>query len=548
VFWGYFLVSLFLTAFGQSQWVPGCGALAASFGIALFWRSMLLIQGRKKQFFLSSFWFAAVQSVQLSWMASTDYMGPLIFAVYFFLCIAIGCQFGLLSLFLVRCLQDSGKRVWISWMAIGGVWVWMEWSRQFFLSGFTWNPIGFALADLTPSLQMASLCGIYGLSFWVIVTNLAALRLLVARKGRHAAIWAVFALFPYLFGWGYQVAGEKKSGPLSFSAALVQTALLPEQKEFFSDRPEVCIAPLDQWERVFRFFDRGKKIDLIVLPEAAFPYGAYRLRYPLEYVKTIWEIHFGRGSAADFPPLAAPYARFFEEMDFWKVNNAFLAQALSNHFQAHVIIGLDDQDVSAGEKYNAAFHFYPEGKSPERYEKRVLVPVSEYIPFQGWKGLSNYIVSEFGIDDSFNPGKEAKIFNASVPVGVSICVEETYSGLVRDLRLKGAEMFVNVSNDVWFPGSRLPQHHFQHARVRSVENGVPALRCCNTGVTGGIDCFGRPTDLLLASEKQAGILYLDFPKQSIQTLYTLWGDGAILGIGLASFVFFLFPKRKKKLP
>jgi LPXTG-motif cell wall-anchored protein len=53
---------------------------------------------------------------------------------------------------------------------------------------------------------------------------------------------------------------------------------------------------------------------------------------------------------------------------------------------------------------------------------------------------------------------------------------------------------------------------------------------------------------LLASEKQAGILYLDFPKQSIQTLYTLWGDGAILGIGLASFVFFLFPKRKKKLP
>lgn len=548
MFWGFLLTGFFFTAFGQSHWVSGGGALAGAFGIALFWRSMLMTPKRKNQFFLAAVWFAAVQAVQLSWLASTEYMGPLIIAVYVFLCAAIGCQFGLLSLFVSTCMQTAKKRVWLSWMAIAGVWIWMEWIRQFFLSGFTWNPIGFALADSTLSLQMASLFGIYGLSFWVILTNLAALKALLEKRKRTTAIWAALALFPYLFGSVYQAGLEKKSEAPFFSAALVQTALLPEQKEFSSERPEAFVPPLDQWERVFRMFERGKKVDLIVLPEGAFPYGAHRFRYALNYVKTIWEMHFGRGSSADFPPLAEPYAQFIEELDLWKVNNAFLAQALANHFQTPVIIGLDDHDDSSGKKYNAAFRFIPSGREPERCEKRVLVPVGEYIPLEEWKALSDYVATAFGIGDSFHPGRDVKVFEGPLPIGVSICVEETYSALVRDLRLKGAQLFVNVSNDVWFPRSRLPEHHFQHARVRSVENGVPTLRSCNTGVTGGIDCFGRPASLFPSSDDQAGILYLSLPVQSHRTLYTLCGDGAVLGIGLASFVFFLLPGRKKKLP
>ena len=48
----------------------------------------------------------------------------------------------------------------------------MEWIRLFFLTGFPWNPIGLALTTNDYSVQIASFSGIYGLSFWIILTNI----------------------------------------------------------------------------------------------------------------------------------------------------------------------------------------------------------------------------------------------------------------------------------------------------------------------------------------------------------------------------------------
>ncbi len=557
-FWGYLSISFLIAAFGHPAWVHGLGILASSIGFALFWKAMLQIPSSAGRFFLSMAWFGLVQSVQISWLSSTDYMGPLILVVYFFLCVGLGAQFGLLSSLLS--VWGTGRGTgWLTGFALAGCWVILEWIRVFFMTGFTWNPVGLALADYSSSLQWASVFGVYGLSFWVILTNLWALKLLSGmEKGRFrnfwkkskkkAGVWCGMAVFPYFFGVVHQTWVEWRH-PLSstsFSVALVQTALLPEEKDFVSDRSTAFIPPLDQWERVLVFLDPEKEVDLIVLPEAAFPFGAYRFNYPYELAKLAWERNFGKDSAKDFPPLQLPFAS--KSMNGWKVNNAFLTQALSNHFNADVIIGLDDVDLEEGKKYNAAFHFTPQGSRPDRCEKRVLVPVGEYIPLEHWQAISGFVAEQFGIGDSFHPGTETKIFNASIPIGVSICLEETYSMLIRDLRLKGAELFVNVSNDVWFPRSQLPQHQFLHARTRSVENGVYTVRSCNTGVTGGIDCFGRPIDSLPVSEMTAGVLYLDFPMRSYQTFYLFWGDSAILGISSAFLVLQLLFFRKKKLP
>lgn len=557
-FWGSIIVSFLIVAFGHPAWISGAGILASTVGFALFWKAMLQIPSPAKRFFLSMGWFASVQTIQLSWLATTDYMGPLILLVYLFLCAAIGAQFGLLSSLLG--LWTSGKKIpWLACLSLSGCWVLLEWARLFFMTGFTWNPVGLALAGSSYSLQFASIFGIYGLSFWVIFTNLSVLKLISAvdkgkfktvfvKARKKIAVCCALAVFPYLWGIAQQSWVEWTHPPASnsISVALVQTGLLPEEKDFFQDRSIAFVPPLDQWERVFVFLDSEKKMDLIVLPEAAFPFGAFRFNYPLELVKSAWERNFGKGSLKDFPSLELPFASKIASR--WMVNNAFLTQSLSNHFGADVIIGLDDQDLEGNKKYNAAFHFHPQGKWPERYEKRTLVPVSEYIPLQQWEWISRFISDQFGIGDSFYPGDEAKIFRTPVPIGVSICVEETYSGLIRELRLKGAHLFVNVSNDVWFPRSQLPQHHFQHARVRSAENGVYTLRACNTGVTGGIDCFGRPLDLFPVSENDAGVLYLSFPIRFFQTFYTQWGDWAILGISIAFLSLQLIFIRKKKLP
>ncbi len=508
---------------------------------------MLQWPRERDRFWLAVLWFGCVQGVQLSWMTSTLYMGPLILLVYLFLLVGLGIQFGVLSL-----LIAPGRPVDFPLCLAGaGCWALFEWMRLFILTGFTWNPVGLALAGSVHSLQLAAIWGVYGLSFWVILVNLVALRAFFLEKSKkNLCLWAALALAPYLFGALYEAWVERASPSNKIlSVALVQTGLLPEQKEFQKNRESAFVPALRQWQRILdQLKTQGQKIDLIVLPEAAFPLGAYRDEYPLADIKQIWEESFDADSWSDFPALQAPFASSsrWGGRVYWKGNNTFLAQALANHFQADVIVGLDDRDLEKNLKYNAAFHFHPQGLSPARSEKRVLVPVSEYVPFPNWTFLTLFLQEQFGIGDSFNPGMEAKIFETPLPLGVSICVEEIYSHLVRDLRLKGAELLITISNDVWFPSSRLPIQHFHHGRVRAAENGVYIVRSSNTGITGGIDPFGRVLSLLEPSEKEGSVLYLSLPLHSHKTLYTWWGDYAILIISSTALLW-LWVRRKKKL-
>jgi apolipoprotein N-acyltransferase len=104
---------------------------------------------------------------------------------------------------------------------------------------------------------------------------------------------------------------------------------------------------------------------------------------------------------------------------------------------------------------------------------------------------------------------------------------------MRKSRLKGAEMFVNLTNDGWYPDSRLGKQHFDHARVRTVENGVPLVRACNSGFTAAIDCLGRVVTHL-SEERRPGLLVAHVPTYHFTTLYSCVGD---LGIVTLCVVF-----------
>ena len=69
------------------------------------------------------------------------------------------------------------------------------------------------------------------------------------------------------------------------------------------------------------------------------------------------------------------------------MNNLFWAQAVANHYGSEVVLGLDDSDEEKGEHFNAAFHVMPHKHAINRYEKRVLLPLAEYLPFSFLKPL-----------------------------------------------------------------------------------------------------------------------------------------------------------------
>lgn len=529
--WFCVALSFFLVAFGQPATIPYLGVFSAVCGFALFWWAMIQFSGR---FWLSVFWFASVQAVQLFWMASPHYMGWMILVVYGGLVFCLGVQFGLLAFF----FREAKSFTISKGLAVAGAWVLLEWSRLFVLSGFPFNPVGLSLTD-SIAVQWAALGGVFGLSFWVIWVNVLCFNAFLLRRLKPTLLFISMALLPYFFGGIHPLLISKwMTPPKEIKVALLQTALLPEQRSYTSVDPKSYIHPLDQWQRVWDLLPANLSFDLIVLPEAAFPYGASRPLLSYERVKKAWIEQYGVKAIADFPPLEAPYAYLTEGNGrmFAKVSHLFIAQSLSNHLKADLILGLDDEDAHG--KYNAAFHIQPRKKIC-RYEKRILVPVSEYLPLENIDFLSAFYAKEYNIFDSLSAGKEAKIFSSFVPIGPSVCYEEIFGYAMRQMRLRGAQLFVNVTNDVWYPGTQLPWQHFHHARIRAVENGVYLLRACNTGVTGGVDCFGRMLSCLPVSDHRAGLLGLTLSISSYPTLYTICGDLLFVFLSL----FFLLRNR-----
>lgn len=554
-----FLISWLVVAFGQPAWIPLLGLLASVAGFALFWRMLVTLPTKTQRFFTAMGWFILVQLIQLSWMTSIKYVGGVILLVYFFLAFWWGLQFAVLSLFIPK----EGTISFIKILFISSLWTLLEWSRLHVFSGFSWNPVGLALTGNIYSLQVVSITGIFGLSFLVIFTNLIFFNLSLFLKNgvshpvvrKYSSCFALFIALPYLYGGihiRFHDAGMKKTDE-SLAIAAVQTGLLPDQKNSMREiNNREPLMPWEQWLRILKVLAplKNQTIDLILLPEGAVSYAANAPIYPFEYVKEAFKDVLNQEGLQFLPPLVFPFAQVVrdEQEHFrWAVTNGYWAQAIANYFEADLIAGFEDYESTAlsTKSYQAAHYFQPNKISSERYEKRVLVPVGEYIPFE-WSAWFKKMAARYGITASFCPGREAKTFNGKFSMGVSICYEETYGGLMRENKLLGASFLVNLTNDGWYPDSRLARQHLSHARPRAVENGFSLLRSCNTGVTAFIDSLGRTIVEIGADNEHfsedAEVIYTELPVYHYRTLYAFWGDYFILSVCCLFTVLYLYRK------
>ncbi len=538
--------SLLLVGFGQPAFSVLCSIIAALLGFALFWRILLDYPSRKARFWLSTAWFMGVQLIQLSWMMSHPYI--YIYGVYGGAALFMGLQFGFIGMLIRPSLFNTFGAL----LSVAGLWTLLEWSRLFIFSGFPFDPVGLALSAHLYSLQFASVGGIYGLSFLVILTNLLALRAWL-QGWRHVPMWGCAALLPFLYGTVQLHLHQEpfNDHKKTFSALLVQTAFPVEETLGFKDQKKMVSYVLNEWRQILLLTKPhlGQQVDLVALPEFTVPYGTYSCVYPYFAVKAAFAEIFGPECLKKLPLPEQPLGMEVKTSlgPVTMVDNAFWAQALANIFNAEVMAGLEDvEQISLGktEYYSAAMHFTPKVKSDEeftvdRYEKRVLVPMGEYIPFSIFKKLAE----SYGIYGSFTCGSEAKVFGHKMPMGLSICYEEMFGNMMRESRTNGAELFVNLTSDVWYPKSRLSQQHFDHARLRTVESGIPLIRACNTGITGAIDSLGRLIGTLEECDKNsqwiAGALKVEVPTYHYHTLYTRLGDGLIIGFSLLMIILFL---------
>jgi apolipoprotein N-acyltransferase len=81
---------------------------------------------------------------------------------------------------------------------------------------------------------------------------------------------------------------------------------------------------------------------------------------------------------------------------------------------------------------------------------------------------------------------------------------------------------INVTNDGWFGNSSGPYQHFQQARVRAIEEGLPLVRAANTGISAVVDPLGRIIEKLpLGAE---GVVDARLPQPIAPPPYTRTGD------------------------
>jgi apolipoprotein N-acyltransferase len=187
--------------------------------------------------------------------------------------------------------------------------------------------------------------------------------------------------------------------------------------------------------------------------------------------------------------------------------------------------------------YNSIYVIDHDGSILSVYDKVHLVPFGEYLPFQDFLERLG-LMQLTKVQGGFLAGERRRAM--SVPRAPAflplICYEIVFPGAAVP-RGERPGWLLNLTNDGWFGISPGPYQHFQQARVRAIEEGLPLVRAANTGISAVVDPLGRVIKSLpLGSE---GVLDSALPREIPATLYRRLGDaptglivGAILAAGL----------------
>ncbi len=175
------------------------------------------------------------------------------------------------------------------------------------------------------------------------------------------------------------------------------------------------------------------------------------------------------------------------------------------------------------------------------YDKHRLVPFGEFIPL--WSrieplaaGLKLKALQQIGSGFEAGDRPVRLIVPGAGAAVILICYESIFPGLVP----RGAERpdwILNLTNDSWFGAQTGPYQHYNQARFRAIEEGLPMVRAASGGVSALIDPYGRP---VRATGLAGGVVEAPLPEALPPTPYSRWGGFtqaivffAIILLGLA---------------
>jgi apolipoprotein N-acyltransferase len=380
------------------------------------------------------------------------------------------------------------------------IWVAVELARAR-ITGFPWDLLGYTQVDNIPLTRIATVTGVYGVSWVVVLVNSAvALAIFRSREQGRTLLVASLAAAAALQS-GTLVRPEAL--PVDQSAVLLQENLPVDFNEWTAEYYDRTIASLVQLSSLQLSHPEGGSPTIVIWPESP-----------------------------------APFYSVDPKFRHWMT-------ALAADSHAYLIIGSlgvnPAKDVQQhAQIFNSAVLVSPDGEMSVRYDKIHLVPFGEYVPFKSFFVFAQKLTKEVS---DFSRGSQRTVFNlGGHKAGTFICYESIFSDEVRDFARNGAELFVNISNDGWFGESGAPGQHLNMARMRAIENGRWLLRSTNTGISGSIDPFGRVVERAKRNMRTA--LRAQFAFTNVTTFYTRFGDWFAFGCVIISLIVLIFAGRR----
>jgi apolipoprotein N-acyltransferase len=442
------------------------------------------------------------------------------------------------------------------WAILGAAaWVALEMIRARLFGGFPWNFLGASQYQMVPLIQIASVAGVYGVSFlvvWASLSFFSAVRAIFSKPDSRFA-WEAEIFLPLFLVAGVFALGEMQLTRQIPPASTLRITLIQPSV------PQTLI--WDETENTNRFRQ------LLQLSKAALAgHNDNPLTRPADTLSPSDGERDGVRGASQTDLLIWPESAVPEFNDASYI-------AITNLIRAHrvwLILNADDAvphpnatNEFDNDVFNAAFLLDPDGLFGGVYHKQKLVIFGEYIPLVRWLPFVKWFTP---ITGGFAAGNEPVQFQINSGlrrhvgalesgdtsphsiISPLICYEDMFPQLGRRAVRGDTDFLVNLTNDGWFGQSAEQWQHMAGAVFRAVENGVPLVRCCNNGVTCWIDATGRVREIFrdkTGSVYGEGALTIDLPlEKHAPTFYNRHGDW--FGWGCVGTCFLLVARRFAK--
>ena len=384
-------------------------------------------------------------------------------------------------------------------VVFAGAWTLLEWLRGSFpLGGFPWNLAGYVWTPWPFAVQFAAVAGVYGLGWFTVFAAVSPAALADRRTRRApAGPWAPVAALALLAV--NAAAGAALLARADPAAPAPQARLRLVQANVEQAR---------KWNRdlLGEHFRRHEALStapgaptLVVWPETASPLD-----------------------------LSQPFAEREHALRSAPPGGALVSGALRR-----------EAAPGGGRRlWNSLQALDSEGRLVGQYDKARLVPFGEYVPFLGLPFVARIVGDASGF--ARGPGPRTLAVPGAPPFSPLICYEAIFPGAAVDPAARPAWL-LNVTNDAWYGRSPGPYQHFEQARLRAVEEGLPLARVAGTGISGVVDAWGRVVAKRGLGE--AGTVDAALPPPRPPTPFSRLGNAPATAWALAGLLLFALRRR-----